>query len=43
MIRSLTLVLATAALLLGLNAQACERHVHGHQGSSDTNTEASQN
>ena len=40
--RLLLFVLASAALLSGLNASACEKHLNGHQDSSDTNTEASQ-
>jgi hypothetical protein len=40
--RLLLFVLASAALLSGLNASACEKHLNGHQNSSDTNTEASQ-
>jgi len=39
--RLLLFVLASAALLSGLNASACEKHLNGHQNSSDTNTEAS--
>ena len=40
--RLLLFVLASAALLSGVNASACEKHLSGHQNSSDTNTEASQ-
>lgn len=40
--RLLLFVLGSAALLSGLNASACEKHLNGHQNSSDTNTEASQ-
>ena len=40
--RLLLFVLASAALLSGLNAFACEKHLNGHQNGSDTNTEASQ-
>ena len=35
-------VLASAALLSGLNASACEKHLNGHQNGSDTNAEGSQ-
>ena len=40
--RLLLFVFASAALLSGLNASAGEKHLNGHQNSSDTNTEASQ-
>ena len=40
--RLLLLVLASATLLAGLRATACEKHLNGHQNSSDTNTEGTQ-
>lgn len=38
--RLLVLALTGASLLLGLGASACEKHLNGHQGGSDTNQEA---
>ena len=40
--RLLLFVLASAALLSGVNASACEKHLNGHRNSSDTNQEGSQ-
>jgi hypothetical protein len=40
--RLLLFVLASTALLSGLNAAACEKHLNGHQNGSDTNAEGSQ-
>jgi hypothetical protein len=39
--RLLLFVITSAALLSGLNASACEKHLNGHQNSSDTNQEGS--
>ncbi len=39
--RLLLFVLASAALLSGFNASACEKHLNGHQSGSDTNEEGS--
>jgi hypothetical protein len=39
--RLLLLVLASATLLAGLRATACEKHLNGHQSGSDTNLEGS--
>ena len=39
--RLLLFVLASAALLSGLSASACEKHLNGHQNGSDTNLEGS--
>jgi hypothetical protein len=39
--RLLLFVLASAALLSGFNASACEKHLNGHQNGSDTNEEGS--
>jgi hypothetical protein len=39
--RLLLFVLTSAALMSGLNASACEKHLNGHQNSSDTNQEGS--
>ena len=39
--RLLLFVFASAALLSGLNASACEKHLNGHQSGSDTNLEGS--
>lgn len=38
--RLLLLALATGALLLGCDAAACEKHLNGHQTSSETDQEA---
>jgi hypothetical protein len=40
--RLLLFVLGSAALLSGLRASACEKHLNGHQNGSDTNAEGSQ-
>ena len=37
--RLLSIVLIAAAVLGGSGAMACEKHLNGHQNSSDTNTE----
>lgn len=37
--RLLLLALTACTLLLGLTASACEKHLNGHQNSSDTNQE----
>jgi len=39
--RLITALLLSAGLLIGSGAQACEKHLNGHQNSSDTNFEAS--
>ncbi len=38
----LSLTLALLAMLQTGAAFACEKHLHGHQNNSDTNSEASQ-
>ena len=38
--RLLPLFLGLTALLCATGAQACEKHLNGHQTSSDTNQEA---
>jgi hypothetical protein len=40
--RLLLLVLSSVSLLSGLQAQACEKHLEGHQNSSATSEEARQ-
>ena len=40
--RLLLFVLTSAALLSGLNASACEKHLNGYQNGSDTSEEGSQ-
>ena len=37
--RLLLLALTTTTLLMGISANACEKHLNGHQNSSDTNLE----
>jgi hypothetical protein len=37
--RFLSIALLTAAVLGGSGVMACEKHLNGHQNSSDTNTE----
>ncbi|MFZ0406633.1 MAG: hypothetical protein WAM11_00775 [Cyanobium sp.] len=37
--RLLSIALIAAAVLGGSGAMACEKHLNGHQNSSDTNTE----
>ncbi|MEB3326626.1 MAG: hypothetical protein VKI39_02840 [Synechococcus sp.] len=37
----LLLVLSATAIFMGLGASACEKHLNGHQNSSDTNLEGS--
>lgn len=37
--RLLSIALIAAAVLGGSGAMACEKHLNGHQSSSDTNTE----
>jgi hypothetical protein len=37
--RLLTIALLAAAVMAGSGAMACEKHLNGHQNSSDTNTE----
>ena len=39
--RLLLLALTAATLLMGVNVNACEKHLNGHQNSSDTNLEGS--
>jgi len=39
--RLLLLALTAATLLIGSSASACEKHLNGHQNSSDTNLEGS--
>lgn len=39
--RLLLLALSATTLLMGISANACEKHLNGHQNSSDTNREAS--
>ena len=39
--RLLLLALTATTLLIGVSANACEKHLSGHQISSDTNLEAS--
>ncbi len=41
--RLLTIVLIAATVLGGSGAMACEKHLNGHQNSSDTNAEGTQN
>lgn len=38
--RLLLLLMASATLLLGLGANACEKHLNGHQNSADTSQES---
>jgi hypothetical protein len=38
--RLLTAALLSAGLIIGTGALACEKHLNGHQNSSDTNAEA---
>jgi hypothetical protein len=38
--RLLLLAVTAGSLLFGLTASACEKHLNGHQNSSDTNQEA---
>ena len=40
--RLLTTMLIAVAVLGGSGAMACEKHLNGHQNSSDTNTEGTQ-
>jgi hypothetical protein len=35
--RFLLFVLTATSLLMGIRADACEKHLNGHQNSSDTN------
>lgn len=37
--RLLLLALTATTLLMGISANACEKHLNGHQNSSDTNVE----
>jgi hypothetical protein len=37
--RLLLLALTATTLLMGISANACEKHLNGHQNSSDTNLE----
>ena len=37
--RLFLLALSATAVLMGLSASACEKHINGHQNSSDTNLE----
>lgn len=37
--RLLLLALTASTLLMGISANACEKHLNGHQNSSDTNLE----
>ena len=39
--RLFLLALSATAVFIGLSASACEKHVNGHQNSSDTNLEGS--
>ena len=39
--RLLLLVLTATTLLIGTNAHACEKHLQGHQSTTDTNLEGS--
>ncbi|MFN5117284.1 MAG: hypothetical protein ACK5FE_13010 [Cyanobacteriota bacterium] len=39
-LRRLVLPLVAASLFVGSGAMACEKHLNGHQNSSDTTTEA---
>jgi hypothetical protein len=39
----LSFVLAAAAILAGSTVLACEKHLSGHQSSSDTNAELTRN
>jgi hypothetical protein len=39
--RLFTATLMATVLLFGLGAQSCEKHLHGHQSSSNTSAEAS--
>ncbi len=41
MIRLLLLALSAATLMIGISVSACEKHIDGHQNSSDTNLEGS--
>ncbi len=41
--RLFTATLIAATLLFGFGAQACEKHLQGHQNSSNTSAEASKN
>jgi hypothetical protein len=38
--RLLLLSITACTLLFGVTASACEKHLNGHQNSSDTNQEA---
>ena len=37
--RLLLLALTATTLLMGISANACEKHLNGHQNSSDTHVE----
>ena len=37
--RLLSIALLAGVVLAGCGAMACEKHINGHQNSSDTNTE----
>jgi hypothetical protein len=37
--RVVLIALAASTLLIGLGSSACEKHLNGHQNSSDTNQE----
>jgi len=39
--RLLLLAITAATVLLGTTANACEKHLNGHQNGSDTNLEGS--
>lgn len=39
--RLLLLALTATTLLMGIRADACEKHLNGYQNSSDTNLESS--
>jgi len=39
--RLLALALTAVTLLMGTSANACEKHLNGHQNGSDTNLEGS--
>jgi hypothetical protein len=41
--RLFTATLMATVLLFGFGAQACEKHLHGHQNSSNTGAEATNN
>jgi hypothetical protein len=41
--RFLSFALAAATILAGVTVRACEKHLSGHQNSSDTSSEATRN